>query len=293
MRKKQFFRRGIVVILCAIWFFFGTKNEVLGVLFTYQDSEGIVHMTNFKYLNDSEFVYLIQLIPLEEQRTAIREIIRDATQKNDVEDLKRMRTISAELNISVEEEIGRSIQIVKEKHTEQDVEVLNIGQPTRENVANLRVPNSLAEKEAMMGLNQQPVSNPPPEVMNIVNESINKIMGRSTPSRRQALASIVDSLLSVYGGGTDNNLKNENIYDRGNSHHHINAGEDATIKNPPPAIINNPQVGINRGAIDVTTGQFCPGVAGGIINPRNGQFYPDVGSGYIKPQTGQFMPKLN
>ena len=46
-----------------------------------------------------------------------------------------------------------------------------------------------------------------------------------------------------------------------------------------------------RSAINSSTGEFYPGVAGGVINPNTGHFYPDVGGGYVN-EKGQFMPKL-
>lgn len=48
----------------------------------------------------------------------------------------------------------------------------------------------------------------------------------------------------------------------------------------------------SRSAIDVTTGQFMPGVAGGVIDPRSGTFYHDVGGGYVNTRTGSFSPKI-
>jgi len=96
--------------------------------------------------------------------------------------------------------------------------------------------------------------------------------------RRMKIMNMMDELKDT---GPPPSVEAEQGYGRGMYRH-----DPIPFSPSPPSI--------NRGAINVRTGEFYPPVGGGVINPKTGTLYIDAagGRGYINTKTGEFVPKI-
>jgi len=122
----------LIKIFCLVLFCccFANRNNTFAslivvydaspLIFVYEDSNKVIHITNTKYLNNSELVKIIQKFPSEKRPDIIKKMSRHVTEDGDVEELKR---ISGLFNIKNENQVNGLIDSVNRKVAEQNITV--------------------------------------------------------------------------------------------------------------------------------------------------------------------------
>jgi len=101
-----------------VLFCFANRHNTFGssFIFVYEDSSKVIHITNTKYLNDSELIKIIQKLPSEKRPDTIKDMLRCATEDGDIEELKRIIEL---FNINNENQVNGLIDSANRKVVEQ------------------------------------------------------------------------------------------------------------------------------------------------------------------------------